>query len=100
MRNLLILIVLLIGLSETGQAQAQDVYRCGATTTKGTPCKLRVKTAGAKCWHHAENGSTNQTAGPNGAGQTVYTCGATTAKGTPCKRRVKLQGAKCYSHEG
>lgn len=78
---------------------AQEVYKCGAITTKGTPCKMRVKTLGSKCHHHADNGTNNATIGKNGGSPVVYTCGAPTAKGTPCKRRVKIANAKCYSHE-
>lgn len=26
--------------------------KCGAPTTKGTPCQLSVKNAGEKCWRH------------------------------------------------
>lgn len=77
----------------------QDVIRCGEMTTKGTPCKMRVKTFGAKCHHHAESGTANATVGKNGGSAVIHTCGATTAKGTPCKRRVKIANAKCYSHE-
>ena len=78
---------------------SQDVHRCGALTTKGTDCKMRVKIAGAKCHHHAGNGSENATVGANGATKVIHTCGALTTKGTACKRRVKIAGAKCYSHE-
>ena len=80
-------------------AQNGEVYRCGATTSQGKPCKMRVKTLGSKCHHHAENGTANATSGKNSGSAVIYTCGAMTAKGTPCKRRVKIQGAKCYSHE-
>lgn len=80
-------------------AQSGEVYRCGEMTTKGTPCKMRVKFIGAKCHHHAENGTANATVGKNSGSAVIHTCGAPTAKGTPCKRRVKIQGAKCYSHE-
>ena len=75
------------------------VYRCEAPTVKGTPCKMRVKSMGSKCHHHAENGTANATVGKNSGSAVIHTCGATTAKGTPCKRRVKIMGAKCYSHE-
>lgn len=87
MRNLLVLFVLLIGLSLS--AQTNDVYRCGAQTTKGTECKIRVKEMGAKCHHHSGADAT----------KSVFLCGATTIKGKPCKRKVKSQGAKCYSHQ-
>ena len=87
MRNLLIALVLLIGLSLS--AQTQNVYRCGATTTKGTECKIRVKSQGDKCHHHSGADATKG----------VFICGATTSKGLPCKRKVKSQGAKCYSHQ-
>ncbi|MFZ1704349.1 MAG: hypothetical protein WAT79_08375 [Saprospiraceae bacterium] len=76
-----------------------EPYRCGAETTKGTPCKMRVKAAGLKCHHHAESGTVNATVGKNAGSAIIYTCGATTAKGTACKRRVKIQGHKCYSHQ-
>lgn len=26
--------------------------RCGAPTSKGTPCKRQVKAAGQRCWQH------------------------------------------------
>ena len=78
---------------------SQEVHKCGAPTTKGTPCKIRVKVSGAKCHHHAGNGSENATVWANGATKVIHTCGALTAKGTACKRRVKIAGAKCYSHE-
>ena len=76
-----------------------EVYRCEAPTVKGTPCKMRVKSLGAKCHHHAQNGTVNATVGKNSGSAVIHTCGATTAKSTPCKRRVKIQGKKCYSHE-
>ena len=75
-----------------------EPYRCGAETTKGTPCKMRVKAAGLKCHHHADNGTLNGSL-KSDQGKTIYTCGATTAKGNQCKRRVKIQGHKCYSHQ-
>jgi hypothetical protein len=28
--------------------------RCGAPTTKKTPCKMRVTKAGEKCWRHID----------------------------------------------
>ena len=112
MRNLIrllidgiIMIVLLFCLNMAMAAfspsygQTGNIYRCGEMTTKGTPCKMRVKQMGSKCHHHAENGTANATVGKNSGSAVIHTCGATTAKGTPCKRRVKIQGAKCYSHE-
>lgn len=100
----LIMIVLLFCLNMAMAAFSpmvaqSEVYKCGATTSQGKPCKMRVKTLGAKCHHHAENGTQNATVGINAGSAVIHTCGATTAKGTPCKRRVKIQGAKCYSHE-
>jgi hypothetical protein len=79
--------------------QSGEVYRCGAMTTKNEPCKMRVKSIGAKCHHHAESGTVNATAGKNAGTAVIHTCGAQTAKGLPCKRRVKIAGAKCYSHQ-
>lgn len=79
--------------------QSGEVYKCGVITTKGTPCKMRVKSFGAKCHHHAESGTANATMGKNGGSAVIHVCGATTAKGTACKRRVKIAGSKCYSHE-
>lgn len=112
MRNLfrllvdgLIMIVLLLFLNmamavfSPSYGQTGNVYRCEAPTAKGTPCKMRVKSLGAKCHHHAENGTANATVGKNSGSAIIHTCGAATAKGTPCKRRVKVMGAKCYSHE-
>lgn len=96
MRNLFnVCLVLLMGLSLQAQT---EIYRCGEMTTKGQPCKMRVKEMGLKCWHHSENGSVNGSLVSEG-GNIVYTCGALTTKGKPCKRRVKIQGAKCYSHQ-
>lgn len=83
----------------TPMAAQNQAYKCGATTSQGKPCKMRVKTLGSKCHHHAENGTANATVGRNAGSAVIHTCGAMTAKGTPCKRRVKIQGAKCYSHE-
>lgn len=89
-------IVLFISLSLA--CLGQSVSRCGAETTKGTPCKNRVKETGAKCHYHADNGTLNGSL-VSDAGRIIYTCGALTAKGKPCKRRVKIQGSKCYSHQ-
>ncbi len=88
-----ILLFISLSLAMFGQTGA----RCGAPTTKGTPCKNRVKSEGLKCHHHADNGTVNGSL-VSDQGKTIYTCGATTAKGTACKRRVKIQGAKCFSH--
>ena len=76
----------------------QDGARCGAPTTKGTPCKNRVKSEGLKCHHHADNATLNGSLSANGQGKIIYTCGAPTLKGTACKRRVRIQGEKCFSH--
>jgi len=89
-------IVLFISLSLA--CLGQSVSRCGAETTKGTPCKMRVKSQGLKCHHHADNNTVNGSL-VSDQGRIVYTCDALTAKGKPCKRRVKIAGAKCYSHE-
>ncbi len=88
-----------VGMAAFSPVAAQDVYRCGATTTQGKPCEMRVKELGSKCHHHAESGTHNATVGKNGGSAVIHTCGATTSKGTPCKRRVKIAGEKCYSHE-
>ncbi len=90
---------IVLGMAALTPSYGQGVNKCGAMTTKGTPCKMRVKSIGAKCHHHAESGTVNATVGKNSGSAVIYTCGAITAKGTPCKRRVKIQGAKCYSHE-
>ncbi|MBP6568941.1 MAG: hypothetical protein KA270_17330 [Saprospiraceae bacterium] len=89
-----ILLFVSLSLAVIGQTGA----RCGAMTTKGTPCKNRVKSEGLKCHHHAGNETLNGSLSANGQGKIIYTCGAETLKGTPCKRRVKIQGAKCFSH--
>src|SRR6185369_586604 len=34
------------------ERQTKPVYLCGAPTKKGTPCKRRVKSPGARCWQH------------------------------------------------
>lgn len=88
-----------LGIACSSSSYGQSVYRCGALTVKGTNCLMRVKTDGAKCHHHAANGSVNASAAANDGTKIISTCGAMTVKGTPCKRRVKIQGTKCYSHQ-
>ena len=85
-----------IGMVAFTPLAAQDGYKCGAITLKGTPCKIVVKEVGTKCHHHAENG-TKVSVGD--VSEIIYRCGATTAKGTPCKRRVKFSDEKCSSHQ-
>lgn len=87
-----------IAMSSSSYGQS-NVYRCGALTVKGTNCLMRVKVQGAKCHHHASNGSINASAAANDGTKIISTCGAMTVKGTPCKRRVKIAGSKCYSHQ-
>lgn len=88
-----------LGVACSSSSYGQSVYRCGALTVKGTDCKMRVKTIGAKCHHHAANGSVNASAAANDGTKIINTCGAMTAKGSACKRRVKIAGSKCYSHQ-
>ena len=84
---------LFVALSFT--ATAQTTHRCGAETTKGTPCKMRVKEAGDKC--HFHGGSTKvQKAGIY---QDTHRCGAQTTKGTACKNRVRSDGQRCHHHQ-
>jgi hypothetical protein len=91
-------LTLCLGIACSSSSYGQ-VYRCGAMTVKGTECKMRVKEQGAKCHHHADNGTQNASAGANDGTKVIHTCGAMTAKGQPCKRRVKVMGTKCYSHQ-
>lgn len=98
--NLLMVVALAttILLGSSIAAYGQDGARCGAMTTKGTPCKNRVKEEGLKCHHHAGNGTINGSVAANDGTKIIHLCGAMTAKGLPCKRRVKLAGQKCFSH--
>jgi hypothetical protein len=36
----------------TTKADGTSVYRCGAPTSKGAPCRNKVRQAGARCHHH------------------------------------------------
>ena len=64
-------------------------HRCGAETTKGTPCRLIVKSPGLRCHHHG---------GQTADGKQTYFCGAQTTKGTPCRMKVKGAGQRCHHH--
>lgn len=75
-------------------ATAQTTHRCGAPTTKGTPCKLKVSAEGEKCHHH---GGSTKTA-KAGIYQDTHLCGAQTTKGTPCRNRVRQAGQRCHHH--
>lgn len=94
--------VVIIGMAAFTPTAAQNTsYRCGATTSKNTPCKLKVKVLGSKCHHHAESGAQHATASPtaSNANETTYRCGANTSKGTPCKIKVRSFGLKCHHHD-
>lgn len=95
MRLFLIALMLMVSVGAS-QAYAQTVaHTCGAMTSKGQPCKMRVKAVGAKCHHH--NGKTQDH--DTGEIKETHFCGAKTQKGTPCNRRVAIMGAKCFSHK-
>lgn len=39
-------------LKDTLEPNLKPVYTCGVITKKGTPCKMHVKSLGAKCHFH------------------------------------------------
>ena len=67
---------------------------CGAQTTKGTSCKMRVKEPGQRCFHHGGSTKTDKA----GIYQDTHRCGAQTTKGTPCRNRVREAGQRCHHH--
>ena len=99
MKNLIRIAIVLLAIGYAGLIEGISQNVCGAMTSKNLPCKMRVKQLGAKCHHHADNGTANATVGKNGGSAVIHTCGAQTSKGLPCKRRVKIANAKCHSHE-
>lgn len=57
---------------------------CTAVKSDNTPCKMIVKTAGSKCYHHSD---------------TKIICGANTKTNTQCKSSVRNQGDRCWRHK-
>ena len=80
------ILVMFLLLSFAGEAQTQNKPKnyCTAVKADNTPCKMTVKTAGSKCYHHSE---------------TTIRCGANTTSNKPCRMSVKTNGEKCWRHK-
>lgn len=79
------IIALFLLLSFVGEAQTtQNKTYCSAVKSDGTPCKMTVKIAGTKCYHHSE---------------TKIICGANTKSNKPCQMPVKEKGMVCWRHK-
>jgi len=79
------IILLMLLCSFAGEAQTtQNKNYCSAVKADGTPCKMTVKIAGSKCYHHSD---------------TTIKCGANTKSNKPCRMSVKNPGEKCWRHK-
>ena len=66
---------------------------CGAMTTKGTPCKMKVEHSGLKCYHHGGAKSNSTTSKLN-----AVQCSGQTKAGTRCKNKTTKANGKCHLH--
>lgn len=92
MKNVLFIIGLLLSLSSFGQST--ESHTCGAPTTKGHPCRNRVKEFGIKCWVH----ESQQREVKQSDGEAVQCTAISKSTGNRCKNRTKNANGKCYAH--
>ena len=90
MKNVILFVLLFV--SSMAFSQSKETFTCGQTTKKGTPCKIRVTEAGARCWLHGGQKSTD-------VRLIAVQCSATAkSTGKQCRNKTTDKSGLCHVH--